>query len=265
MPRWPPHAHLVDAEEDAHEQRRAVDHRRVDDLSFTRHASFHQRRENAHDEEESTAAEVGDQVERWNRRPARLPDVVEHTGERDVVEVVTDVAGQRAVLSPARHPAVHEARVVGEQRVGSDAEPFGDARSKALHEHVGPLAEAQHHIGGAGSLRSIPAERRPRSRIECSVTGPWRPTPVSTCALRSSRSTSAPRSESSIPANWSGPMFGSSSTLIPCSGPVMGCNLRACRRHPPPSDTPVPRGRWSVASGRATARRRELARGRRRA
>ena len=45
--------------------------------------------------------------------------------------------------------------------------------------------------------------------------------PAATSVARSRRSTSAPMSASNMPANCTGPMFGSSSTRIPASGPVL--------------------------------------------
>src|SRR5438477_276467 len=73
-----------------------------------------------------------------------------------------------------------------------------------------------------GCLRSTPMLRRPRSITEYGEAfPPATERPLATSAARSTRSTSAPRSESNIPANCTGPMFGSSITLMPSSGPTM--------------------------------------------
>src|SRR2546423_1118969 len=64
-----------------------------------------------------------------------------------------------------------------------------------------------------GCLRSSATERRPRSRIRCGRSG----RPPST---RSTRTTWAPRSASSIPATGTGPIPASSTTRSPFSGPM---------------------------------------------
>src|SRR5437588_4948869 len=72
-----------------------------------------------------------------------------------------------------------------------------------------------------GCLRSTPTLRRPRSITEyADAVPPATERPLATSAARSIRSTSAPRSESNMPANCTGPMFGSSITLTPSSGPM---------------------------------------------
>ena len=42
---------------------------------------------------------------------------------------------------------VDEPVVAGAARVGSDAEPLGDAGPEAFEQHVGLLAQAQHDVG----------------------------------------------------------------------------------------------------------------------
>ena len=67
----------------------------------------------------------------------------------------------------------------------------------------------------------MPTLRRPRSITEYGDDGPGDARPASRRRVaRSRRSTSAPRSASSMPANCTGPMFGSSMTRIPASGPA---------------------------------------------
>ena len=61
-----------------------------------------ERGEDAHHDELAAAAEVGEQVDRRHRRVAFRSDVPEHAREREVVDVVADVAGERTVLAPAR-------------------------------------------------------------------------------------------------------------------------------------------------------------------
>ena len=141
-------------------------------------------------------------------------EVPQHARDRQVVDVVADVARERAVLAPTGHARVHEPRVAGPARVGPDAEALGDAGPESFEQHVGAFAQPQHHLGAAACFRSTPTLRRPRSITEYGDTIPARDasSPVATSVARSTRSTSAPRSESSMPANCTGPMFGSSTT-----------------------------------------------------
>ncbi len=147
-------------------------------------------------------------------------DVPQHAGEREVVDVVADVVGERAVLAPAGHARVDEPVVAGAARVGTDTESLGDAGPEPFEQHVGLLAQAQHDLGArrdasgrcrrcAGRGRSPSTATRTRRRSNR----------VATSVARSRRSTSAPMSASSIPANCTGPMFGSSTTRTPASGP----------------------------------------------
>ena len=55
--------------------------------------------------------------------------------------------GQRPVLTPARHPSVHEQGVAREAGLGPHAEAFGDAGPVALDQDVGALDEAEHLSG----------------------------------------------------------------------------------------------------------------------
>ena len=54
---------------------------------------------------------------------------------------MADVAGERTVLAPAGHAAVHELGIALAHDVGADAEPLGHAGSEAFEEHVGALAQ----------------------------------------------------------------------------------------------------------------------------
>ena len=64
----------------------------------------------------------------------------------------------RTVLAPARHASVDELRVAGEARVGTEAEPLGDAGPEALEQRVGALDEPQHELDAVGVLQ-VDADR----------------------------------------------------------------------------------------------------------
>ena len=104
-----------------------------------------QRGDDPEREEQSPAAEVGDQVQRRRRRTARpVRCAAERAGDGDVVDVVPGARRQRALLAPAGHPAVDERRVAGEAVLRPDAEPLGDAGTEALDEDVGPADQVEH-------------------------------------------------------------------------------------------------------------------------
>ena len=172
-------------------------------------------------DERAAAAEVGEQVDRRHRRAAFGADVPEHARDREVVDVVADVGGERAVLAPAGHARVHELRVARPARVGPDAEAFGDTGPEPFEQHVGLLAQLQHHLR-APLVLQVDADAAAAAvdhGVRRHEAGTFEP--VATSVARSSRSTSAPMSASSMPANCTGPMFGSSMTRIPASGPVL--------------------------------------------
>lgn len=80
--------------------------------------------------------------------------------------------GQRPLLAPAGHPAVHQAGVAAEADVRADAEPLRHARSEPLHQdvrllqlpqqpvHVTRVLEVQFH-GAAPTVEfAVPVRER---------------------------------------------------------------------------------------------------------
>lgn len=74
--------------DDLREHADAVDHRRVHDLAASGSFPLPQRGQQTHEQEHRAAAEVADQVERRRRRLTGSPDRIQHTGQREVVDVV---------------------------------------------------------------------------------------------------------------------------------------------------------------------------------
>lgn len=130
---------------------RAVDHRGIDDLASPGALALPQRRADSKGEEHATPAEVADVVE-WDRWwEVGAADGVERSCQRDVVDVVPGHARPGAVLAPAGHPPVDQARVPPEALV----------RSQSLTARPRP----------AGTLR--PARRNPStSRATTSMPAP---------------------------------------------------------------------------------------------
>ena len=147
---------------------------------------------------------------------ARATEVRERAGERDVVDVVAGGLRHRTVLAPAGHAAVDELRVAGEARVGAEAEPLGDAGPEALDQRVGLLDEREHRLDAVGLLQ-VDADRAPAAvqDLEVRLVDGSPPTDPA----RSTRTTSAPMSDSIIAANGPGPIPASSMTLMPGNGP----------------------------------------------
>ena len=131
--------------------------------------------------------------------------------------------GEWPVLAPPGEAAVDEARVARAADVGPDAEPLGDAGPEHLEHHVGRVGEAQERVDAVGMLE-VEADRRLADRC---MGLPW---PDGTgrsraTSARSTRSTSAPRSASSIPQNGPGPRPTSSTTRNPAIGPRQSWRL----------------------------------------
>ena len=150
MPNVAPDAERLEAPHHRHEDRGAVDHRGVDDLTLTRPTGLDERARDAERHEHPAATEVTDDVDRRRRLRARATEVRERATERDVVDVVTRGLRVRTVLAPAGHAPVDELRVPGEAGVRSDAEPLGDARPEPLDERVGLLDEREHGLDAVG-------------------------------------------------------------------------------------------------------------------
>lgn len=66
--------------------------------------------------------------------------------------------GQRAILSPPRHPGEDETRVALRAGLRAEAEPLGDARTEPLDEHVGVLGQLQQDVD-SGRVLEIQANR----------------------------------------------------------------------------------------------------------
>ena len=184
---------------------------------FARAARFEHPAHHAEGQEHAAAAEVADHVDRRRGRLPGAPEVRERAGERDVVDVVTGGLRERTVLAPPGHAPVHEPRVAREAHVGPEPESLGDAGPVPLDERVGPLHQPQHGLDAVGVLEvdgdvAATAPRRRRTRSAGSS--------ARRASTRSTRTTSAPMSDSNIPANGPGPIPASSTTLTPCSGPT---------------------------------------------
>ena len=124
-----------------HQGSGAVDHRRVHHLSLPGAPRFDEGGDHPKGEVEGAPAEISHQIERRGRGLAGAADRGERAGERDVVEVVPGGVRERAALSPAGDPPVHQSRVSGPAGLRSDSEALGHTRAKALDEDLRCLAE----------------------------------------------------------------------------------------------------------------------------
>ena len=158
----------------AHEVRRAVDHRGVDHLALARPAGLEDGADHAEGEEHAAAAVVADHVQRRGRGRADATEVRERAGERDVVDVVAGGVRHRALLPPAGHAPVDQARVAGEARVGAEPEALGDPGAEALDQRVGLLHQPQHGLDAVRVLE-VDADVTPAARVEHEPARPGRP------------------------------------------------------------------------------------------
>src|SRR6266851_1692304 len=133
-------------ENHCHEGCAAVNHRRIDDLTPTGGRSFEQGGEYAEGDQHSAAAEVTDQIERRDGRLAPAADRTEHTGEGDVVDVMTGRRGERTLLAPTGHPAIHEPFVAPHHFDRTDPETLGHTRSERLDQHVRGRREGKYDL-----------------------------------------------------------------------------------------------------------------------
>ena len=92
------------------------------------------------------AAEVGDQVQRRDRRPVAIADRPQRAGLRQVVDVVAGRHRQRPVLAPAGDPGEDQPRVDRRALVGPDAESLAGAGPEAVEQHIGLRSQVQQRL-----------------------------------------------------------------------------------------------------------------------
>lgn len=146
-------ARLLYAVKDGHECGGAVDHGGVNHLAASRALAFEQRAHHAERQHQPAAAEVPDEVERRRRRLAATADVVEDTGQGDVVDVVPRRLGERPFLPPTGHAAVDQTRIARQADVGAESEAFHDAGAVALEQAVGALQQVENQRHPIGMLQ----------------------------------------------------------------------------------------------------------------
>ncbi len=160
-----------------HQDRGAVDHRRVDDLALARGAGLEDPAHDAEREEHAPATEVADHVDRRSGLVAGPSEVGQRAGEGDVVDVVSRGLRHRTVLTPAGHAPVHEPRVPGEARVGPDTEPVGDPGPEPFEERVGFADQTKDGLDPVGMLEvdadgaAVAVQDRDPTGVEAPVDG----------------------------------------------------------------------------------------------
>ena len=166
------------------------------------------------------------------RRSGRLagaPERLERAGDRDVVDVVAGHRRVRAVLAVAGEPAVDEARVAREARRrdrcrGARRLRAGTPRSSRRRAS----ASRRNVVDAVGRLQVEPDRALATVHRVRRAGATW--SAARATSARSTRSTSAPRSASSIPQNGPGPSPVISTTRSPASGPRHGAVSRSTRR-----------------------------------
>ena len=144
------HADVLERPEHAHQHRRTIDHRRINDLTLARTLGFEQRAHHAVGEQHSPATKVAHHVERWCRRFTGATEMRECAGERDVVDVVPGRVRVWALLAPAGHASEHQPWVAREALTRANTETLHDARSKAFDDGISALDELQERGGTIG-------------------------------------------------------------------------------------------------------------------
>ena len=124
-------------EEEAHQAGRPVDDCSIDHLPLARAFAFIERSKDPEGAIHRTAAEIADEILRRGRRLARLADGRQRAGDGDIIDVVPCSVGERAVLSPAGHACIDEARVEAQELVRPQPQPLHHAGTEALDQHIG--------------------------------------------------------------------------------------------------------------------------------
>ena len=121
---------------EGHEQRRAIDHGRVDHLTLACALRMPERGKHAHEQQHRAAAVVAHEIERWRRGLITASNVREHARHGDVVEVVAGAARPGALLAPPGHAPIDERRASGQGGLRRQAEALHHTRAEALDEHM---------------------------------------------------------------------------------------------------------------------------------
>ena len=225
------HADLAHRPEHGHQHRGAVDHGGVDHLALPAALRLQERADHAVGQQHAAAAEVAHHVERRRRGFAVAPEVGERAGQGDVVDVVAGGVGVRARPGPspscARRPAWGCGRGTRPARLPA-APSRRDGSPRSARRPARPGGAAPRRRRGSSGRERCCAGRG------CSTSQPG-PSPVlsRTDWHRSTRTTSAPMSDSIIAANGPGPMPASSMMRRPRAVRTRG-GLRVRKRRPAP-------------------------------
>ncbi len=132
--------------EQRHEQGRAIDHGRVDDLPTPGALRLPEGCEHTDDEEHRPAAVIADQVE-WRCRRLMPPcRVRKDTGDGDVVQVMARGVRPGTILTPPGHAAVDKRGTPGPAGIGTEAQTLHHAGSEAFDEHIRARDEIEHDL-----------------------------------------------------------------------------------------------------------------------
>ena len=145
--------HLRKGPEHRHQNRRAVDHCRVDHLSLSALGRFQQRAHHSERKEHSATAEVANHVHGRHRTLTGATEVGQRTGQRDVVDVVTRRVRVHAGLTPTSHTSEHQSRIAGQADVGTNAQTLHDTGPEPLDQCVGRLDQSQQRLHAFGVLQ----------------------------------------------------------------------------------------------------------------
>ena len=151
----------------------------------------------------NSAGEIADEVERDLWGPTGLPDRVQGSGGCDVGDVVTGGMCDRAVLAPSGHASDRSIGVGAAGMVRVRSRDVRPPRAESFEQDIGMLDHQQPRLRAAG-FREIDRDRAFSARLSRSSahgTSCMPPPPG-----RSIRTTSAPRSASSIPQKGPGPI-----------------------------------------------------------
>ncbi|MCY1435205.1 hypothetical protein D9M71_512910 [compost metagenome] len=127
-----------------HHVRRTIDDGGIDHRALAGLPSVENAGEQADGQVQRTTTDVADQGDGRRRCFASGTAVVQRTGQGDVIVVMAGRVGHRAMLPPAGHAPVDQARVTGTAFFRPQAQALHDTRAHTLDQDVGTFDELEY-------------------------------------------------------------------------------------------------------------------------
>ncbi len=124
----------------------AIHHRRVHHLPLSRLSRCEQSTDDAKGKQQATTAEIAHEVERRHGRLVVTTNGVQHTAQRNVVEVVSRHVRERSRLSPARHTPIHQLGIARQTHIGTESQAFHHTGAQPFDQRISARAEFERNL-----------------------------------------------------------------------------------------------------------------------